>query len=326
MAKTKNTPNKGLGEPSRSTKTVCAFCLATVDSASMKEHLLACYNKRVPCTICHKTFKDKTYLKKHQRIHFKNQTVAKIAQSLPNIPFQTKAKQEKVETVTTATLGEDSDESDWKNSPNISIGSKSDSGSESSSESENEVDKVKDPVKSTEGDLADDIKGNTATMDSGETGDPKAEVLNPDYTILKGRTYNKPTRPDKPKAPVKRKSEEMEGSAEASESKKCAEKDNQEQLKIKMSFKRPAKEAKEYSVKCVKRNINDGSEQEIRVNENGEEIYKNSISQRRKKESKMVVNVGDLVPEGNIKTTNVQLILSKGAEVELNLKYWPSEN
>ena len=54
--------------------------------------------------------------------------------------------------------------------------------------------------------------------------------------------------------------------------------------------------------------------------------HKNSISQRRKKESKMVVNVGDLVPEGNIKTTNVQLILSKGAEVELNLKYCPSEN
>ena len=185
---------------------------------------------------------------------------------------------------------------------------------------------MKDPVKSTEGELADDIKGNTATMDSGETGDPKAEVLNPDNTILEGRTYNKPTRPDKPKAPVKRKSEEMEGSAEASESKKSAERDNQEQLKIRMPFKRSAKEAKEYSVKCVKRNINDGSEQEIRGNENGEEIYKNSISQRRKKKSKMVVNVGDLVPEGNVKTINVQLILSKGAEVELNLKYCPIEN
>ena len=40
----------------------------------------------------------------------------------------------------------------------------------------------------------------------------------------------------------------------------------------------------------------------------------------------MMVDIGDLVPEGEVKTLKIQLHLTKGSVVELNLKYAPTDD
>ena len=65
MSNTKKTPNKGptgspwqTKDPPNPVKTVCAFCLTAVNSDGFNKHLVECYNKRIPCSVCGQTFKD----------------------------------------------------------------------------------------------------------------------------------------------------------------------------------------------------------------------------------------------------------------------------
>ena len=78
-------------------------------------------------------------------------------------------------------------------------------------------------------------------------------------------------------------------------------------------------------VKC-KRNEQDSSSQpEGTVQEDGEEIYRNSVERKRQRKESMMVNIGELLPEGSVSISDMQLKLEKGAEIELKLKYSPRD-
>ena len=63
------------------------------------------------------------------------------------------------------------------------------------------------------------------------------------------------------------------------------------------------------------------------VTEDGENIFKNSVSRRcQKKDEAIVVNAGDLIPDGKVKTSDIKLSLAKGSQVELKFKYIPTDN
>ena len=61
------------------------------------------------------------------------------------------------------------------------------------------------------------------------------------------------------------------------------------------------------------------------VEEDGEIIYENNISRKRQRKDSVTVNIGELIPEGNVHTSNIELRLSKEALVELKLKYSPED-
>ncbi len=67
------------------------------------------------------------------------------------------------------------------------------------------------------------------------------------------------------------------------------------------------------------------SEQKTVVEEDGEIIYENKVSRKRQKKDSVSVNIGDLIPEGNVHTSNIELCLSTDAHVELKLKYRPDD-
>ena len=61
------------------------------------------------------------------------------------------------------------------------------------------------------------------------------------------------------------------------------------------------------------------------VQEDGEEIYRNSVERKRQRKESMMVNIGELLPEGSVSISDLQLKLEKGAEIELKLKYSPQD-
>ena len=82
---------------------------------------------------------------------------------------------------------------------------------------------------------------------------------------------------------------------------------------------------KELIIKCTKHDGEKCSEQESVVEEVGEIIYENSISRTRQRKDSVTVNIGERIPEGNVRTSNIELRLSKEAMVELKLKYRPED-
>ena len=80
-------------------------------------------------------------------------------------------------------------------------------------------------------------------------------------------------------------------------------------------------------IKCSKNDVGDSSEQNTIASEDGENVFKNSVSQRcQKKDGAMVMNVGDLIPDGKVKTSDIKLSLAKDSQVELKFKYIPTDN
>ena len=99
----------------------------------------------------------------------------------------------------------------------------------------------------------------------------------------------------------------------------------QEKLKVKMPFKRALKE-KEVLIKCVRSDNEKSSEQETVVIEDGEITYTDTVSKKRRKDSVMTINLCDLIPDGSIKTSSIKLSLKQDATVELQFKYFPSND
>lgn len=79
-------------------------------------------------------------------------------------------------------------------------------------------------------------------------------------------------------------------------------------------------------VKCKRNEQDSSSQQEVTVQEDGEEIYKNSVERKRQHKESMLVNIGELLPEGSVSISDMQLKLEKGAEIEFKLKYSPQDD
>ena len=87
----------------------------------------------------------------------------------------------------------------------------------------------------------------------------------------------------------------------------------------------PQVKVKEFLVKCKRNEQDSSSQQEVTVKEDGEEIYRNSVERKRQRKESMMVNIGELLPEGSVSISDMQLKLEKGAEIELKLKYSPQD-
>ena len=83
---------------------------------------------------------------------------------------------------------------------------------------------------------------------------------------------------------------------------------------------------KEFTVKCSNQSNDSSSEQKTVVEEGGEVIYENRISMKRQKKDTITIRIGDLIPEGNIRTSDIEMCLSRDAQVQLQLKYCPDDD
>ena len=95
--------------------------------------------------------------------------------------------------------------------------------------------------------------------------------------------------------------------------------------------KRPChNQGKKILIQCSRTDKEKTSEQETFIFEDGENIFKNSVLtagglKRQKKDDSMIINVGDVVPEGKIDTGSIQLRLSTGGKVEMEFTYLPAD-
>ena len=76
-----------------------------------------------------------------------------------------------------------------------------------------------------------------------------------------------------------------------------------------------------YSMKFAERS----QEQETEVTEDGERVYKDTVVRKKQKKDHVILDVGDLVPEGSIQTSNIQFVVKGEAQVELRLRYSPND-
>lgn len=74
---------------------------------------------------------------------------------------------------------------------------------------------------------------------------------------------------------------------------------------------------KEFTVKCSNQSNDSSSEQKTVVQEGGEVIYENKISMKRQKKDSATIRIGDLIPEGNVRTSDIEMCLSRDAQVQL---------
>lgn len=143
---------------------------------------------------------------------------------------------------------------------------------------------------------------------------------------LKGRLVRKSTEPRIPINPIKkpRISASPASNSTISKDQQQNEEDSSSQQEIIVKENEENK-IKEFLVKCKRNEQGNASQQEIMVIEDGEEIYKNSVERKRQHKESMVVNIGELLPEGSVSVSDIQLKLDKGTEIELKLKYSPQE-
>ena len=76
-------------------------------------------------------------------------------------------------------------------------------------------------------------------------------------------------------------------------------------------------------MKCVKENE---SGHETVITKNGDEIYKSCIVNKRLKKEAVELNLGELIPYGQIKTSDIKLQVYKGSKVELSVTYCPKDD
>ena len=75
-------------------------------------------------------------------------------------------------------------------------------------------------------------------------------------------------------------------------------------------------------MRCVKKTE---SEHETIVTEDQAEIIRNDVENTRPRQESIRINIGELVPECEIKTSDITLNRVKGSEVELSHKYCPTD-
>ena len=144
-----------------------------------------------------------------------------------------------------------------------------------------------------------------------DDAEEKYEKATTDISLLKGRIFRKATEPVKPLAPQKRK-HKLEHQAtldKANEAKRPCSKSERTIV------------TKKFVVKCRK----DELSHETVVTEDQEEIFRNSLSAKRSMKNYVEVCLGDLVPDGLVKTSDIKLKLFNGSDVRLSCEYSPTD-
>ena len=351
MVNTKQTKRKDNSLPmSEETKTRCSWCKGLFEPGTpYEQHLIKCYRNRWTCYSCGCTFKQKSYLEKHKRTQ--HQAWASVNRMLKKAPGPLKSGQKKTSTVTKVVESEKKDmskkerkvnddsekrnsdadlqrkeetvpkpkkdeglilvsgnNSDWDSSPNVSLEGdlqisedsevQSNNGSESSPRS-----------KEIQGDEGESEVNREKAGEKSEEAKPSQS----DVSLLKGRLFRKATTPVKPLAPQKHKLKSTDTLNMASDSKRSCQ-----------------SQGKKILIQCSRSDKEKSSEQETIIFEDGESIFKNSVLtagglKRQKKDDSMIINVGDVFPEGRIDTGSIQLRLSTGGKVEMEFTYLPAD-
>ena len=175
--------------------------------------------------------------------------------------------------------------------------------------------------------MRETLSDNTDTEDEEEkvpTAKSKTDqsISDSQSELIKGRLVRKPTRPTTPVAPKKMKlNSPTEPPANTSAFQSSVEAKSQ----AVESKSKEIRQIKSISVRCSKQNSGKLSEQSTIVEEDGEVIFENKISRKNQKEDEMIVILHD-IPEGQVQTSDIELKMKRGAEVELMFKYCPSDN
>ena len=264
MAKTKTTPraqapstSKAQTVPIAAPLPICPVCKETVGkSENFEKHLVECYKGRPQCSTCGQMFKLRSYLIKHeQSVHGvpSEKSVVKEASKV-------KAKERKE---SAKALSDSSDNSDWEDEPDVSLGV-----------SDSEDEKV------------------------------KSDSLSKD--LVEGRIIRKATTPALPVAPKRKMTEVKKDAVEKA---------------VKLTESGKVKDMTAFNVLCKQEKKDNSSESVTKVTENGEEIYANSVVRKRQKVDNVNINLGDLIPEGSVRISDIQLQLIGEGNVELKLSY-----
>ncbi len=326
MANTKKTPRKANPKaktlvppkfPKTIPKTICSFCLEPMNPGQkFEEHLIQCYNSRWPCATCGKTFKRETYLLKHKK---KQHTSVQSGTALSVQSGTAKAPQ-KGSAVTS-----DKEESDWQSSPDISLGSSATSSSDSD---ESDIDGKEE----TQPDSRSADKEHVAEKKQFTASEKGSSGLNPE--IVKGRIVRMPTKPGALVAPKKPRLEPQPGPSTENSSAELLSPISPERAGQTEDTKDQALEAetiekvsavKNFTITCSKKNGDKSCEQRTIIDEDGETIYEENVSKRRKKNDSVTLNLTDLIPEGKVATDDIGLCLSGEGSVVLTLKYRPDD-
>ena len=68
------------------------------------------------------------------------------------------------------------------------------------------------------------------------------------------------------------------------------------------------------------------SESVTKVTENGDEIYTDKIVRKKQKVNQVNIDIGTVIPDGNVRTNDIKLQLNGEGSVELTLSYCPEES
>ena len=90
---------------------------------------------------------------------------------------------------------------------------------------------------------------------------------------------------------------------------------------VKLTENGKVKDMTAFNVVCKLKKKDASSESVTKVTENGEEIYANSTVRKRQKVDNVNINFGDLIPEGSVWISDIQLQLIREGNVELKLRY-----
>ena len=132
-----------------------------------------------------------------------------------------------------------------------------------------------------------------------------------------GRVIRKATTPAIPVAPKKQKVDEKP------ENEDIGQKGEAVQVKKDNVI---LKRKKEIKVTCESM-INEGSSESVTtVTENGEETYRDKVRRKKQKTVPVKVDMGDIIPDGSIRASDISLQLKGEGNVELTLTYCPESD
>ena len=304
MAKTKTTPRAKAPATQQSQRmaipaprTICPVCKEFVEGKTedFEKHLIECYKERPQCGVCGQTFRLRSYLIKHERL-VHNLNTGKPAESVASESSTSGKKQIKIKSVASgsSTSGKEErktsdkvgSDSDWQDESDYSLGD-----------------------------------GDTERKEE----DKKADT--DDESNIEGRVVRKSTTPAKPFCPKRKEIDEKPEPREDERKVKVmkVKEDAKGQADMKDIMVEGQADMKDIKVECMLVKKGASTETVTRVTENGEDIYEDKVT-RKKKLGLVNVAIGDIIPEGSIHTNDIQLQITGEGSVELRLKYNPKSD
>ena len=83
---------------------------------------------------------------------------------------------------------------------------------------------------------------------------------------------------------------------------------------------------KEIKVTCESMIKEGSSESVTTVTENGEETYRDKVRRKKQKAGPVKIDIGDIVPDGSIRASDISLQLKGEGNVELTITYCPESD